>query len=332
MADKPKNDIFSSFKNFFNNLLSVIMATPNFIYEQGFLINIIFSVCFLAGAFDEGGHGIVNFLNNFSDKDTGTDQAQRDFTYRNLFVGFNQACMYSIDRLQNQNPPRTVCYDFDPMKDRELHIVYPLTIILIIFGFAHQALKHYARYNEKVADSLFGGPYRRAACTILLFWSPIIIFAVCSNSWNDFITRKEAIVPYKNGDDDKAFGDYSDDIEYFNSIANGYKRTNPFTSGLTWSVFLLIIGQMFQTITCLVIIIKNAFDNKNKSADKMFFLTPKAFEKFEIGTTADPSLQSAIATPVDAAAKNPETKAKAAAAPRVTSVYANRRVTNGISF
>ena len=307
------------------------MATPNFIYEQGFLINIIFSVCFLAGAFDEGGHGIVNFLNNFSDKDTGTDQAQRDFTYRNLFVGFNQACMYSFDRTQNQNPPRTVCYDFDPMKDRELHIVYPLTIILIIFGFAHQALKHYARYNEKVADSLFGGPYRRAACTILLFWSPIIIFAVCSNSWNNFITRKEAIVPYKNGDDDKAFGDYSDDIEYFNSIANGYKRTNPFTSGLTWSVFLLIIGQMFQTITCLVIIIKNAFDNKDNKAEKMFFLTPKAFEKFEIGTTtADPSLQSAIAAPVDAAAKKPETKA--AAAPRVTSVYANRRVTNGISF
>ena len=89
---------------------------------------------------------------------------------------------------------------------------------------------------------------------------------------------------------------------------------------------------MFQTITCLVIIIKNAFDNKDNKAEKMFFLTPKAFEKFEIGTTADPSLQSAIATPVDAAAKNPETKAKAAAAPRVTSVYANRRVTNGISF
>ena len=89
---------------------------------------------------------------------------------------------------------------------------------------------------------------------------------------------------------------------------------------MTSTLFLLILGEFLQALACLIVYFRHVRNSSGSLSDRMF-----------IGIEGYTGINSPIAQPVgatvDPAAKNPETKKNA-----VTSVYANRRVTNGIAF
>ena len=73
------------------------------------------------------------------------------------------------------------------------------------------------------------------------------------------------------------------------------------------------MGAGFQAVACILVLVRSQMMEDGQS-----FINVRFGEAQNIG--------SPIGSQVDAAAKNPETKTK------VTSVYSNRRVTNGIQF
>lgn len=293
-----------------------------FVVDGCFLLNFFFGLIFLGAAYSHNGDGVVRFQNIHHDDITESDQ---DNTFKALYVGWDQACRYVA--ADGDKLPHNDCFTFQPMEDRELNVLVPITWVLIMFGIAHFLLKRIYIRSGSFRDIL-NMDALKVIVMILLFYGPIVLFIFSMIYWSWFTERSDTIAPIS--DNAETFPKDSEhvDLNLFNGEANPYKKTQFLAAGSTWSVILLLVGQFLQTIACIIAIVRNvAHDSASGSTfiGKFFFMGQEGF----VGNNGA-NLTSPIATPVDAAAKNPETKAAAQA--QVTSVYANRRVTNGISF
>lgn len=299
-----------------------------YVIDAFFLVNFVFGLIFAGAAYNHSGDGVVHFQNIPHDKISESD---RDNTYKNLYLGWDKACQHVEYDPINDVRAHTDCFSFQPMNDRELNVLVPITWVLIMFGFAHFCLKRVYIRSERFRGMLDIG-WVKFLVMILLFYGPIVLFVVSMIYWSWFTERRDTISPLS--DDAEPFpGDSKHtDVKLFNDFANDYKKTQFLGAGSTWSVILLLVGQFFQAIACIIAIARNVANNTNKDSTWIARLIQMEEGGFvgENDENLRPTLASSVAAPVDAAAKKPETKA--AAAPRVTSVYANRRVTNGISF
>lgn len=292
------------------------------IVDGCFLLNFFFGLIFLGAAYSHSGDGVVRFQNIQHENITESDQKN---TFTALYVGWDQACRYVPAAGGAQ--PHNDCFTFQPMEDRELNVLVPITWVLIMFGIAHVLLKRVYIRSESFRDFLTR-PEMKVIVMIFLFYGPIVLFIFSMIYWSWFTERSDTIAPIS--DDAETFPKDSKhvDVNSFNAEANLYKKTQFLGSGSTWSVIFLFVGQFLQTIACVVVIFRNIFVDAGTDST----LLGRIFKMEKGGFMGDngTGLASSVAAPVDAAAKKPETKA--AAAPRVTSVYSNRRVTNGISF
>jgi hypothetical protein len=295
--------------------------TTNFLIALSYGLCLIFSLAFVFDAYNHSGQGIVMFR-NIDDANNIPDESDRKNKYPGLFVGFDQACIVTDGGSTNLFND---CFKLTTSKDSDLRIIVPVTLTLLGFAFAHYVLKYF--HERESFPALFGNKFFKVFA-FFLFVTPIALFIVSVVFWNYFITRPEVIRPYKDGDDEDVLNHGKDsDVAYgFNELGNPYKDREYWGSGMTSYVMLLLIGQLFQAFACILVLGRNFVMKKNKTFLSFFSIDEEAFgDKLkDIFSTAS------VGAPVDAAAKKPETKAAAQA--QVTSVYANRRVTNGISF
>lgn len=303
--------------------------TTNFLIALSYGLCLIFSLAFVFDAYNHSGQGIVMFR-NIDDANNIPDESDRKNKYPGLFVGFDQACIV----VPGQNTNLILyndCFKLTTSKDSDLRIIVPVTLTLLGFALAHYVLKYFHERNS--FPSLFGNKYFKVFA-FFLFVTPIGLFIVSVVFWNYFITRPEVIRPYNDGDDDDVLNDGKDSIapSGFNDFGNPYKDREYWGSGMTSYVMLLLIGQLFQAFACIMVLVRNIAkkDDDDKTFLSFFSIDDEAFgDKLkDIISISDASV--GVGAPVDAAAKNPGTKTATQA--QVTSVYANRRVTNGIHF
>ena len=86
---------------------------------------------------------------------------------------------------------------------------------------------------------------------------------------------------------------------------------------MTLTVMFLLIAELLQALACCIVYARSVMAEKSI---KGLLLGKEAFTGIRMAINAK------VGASVDAAAKNPETKNT------VTSIYTNRRVTNGIAF
>lgn len=299
------------------------------VIDAFFLVNFVFGLIFAGAAYNHSGDGVVHFQNIPHDSISESD---RDNTFKNLYLGWDKACQHVDESPIDTIPPHTDCFSFQPMNDRELNVLVPITWVLIMFGFAHFCLKRVYIRSERFRDML-DSKWVKYPVMILLFYGPIVLFVFSMIYWSWFTERRDTISPIS--DDAEPFPEDTKHalVNTFNDFANDYKKTQFLGAGSTWSVILLLVGQFFQAIACIIAIARNVANDTGKGSTwiaRLFSMEEGGFVGENGQDLKTSASASSVAAPVDAAAKNPETKA--AAAPRVTSVYANRRVTNGISF
>ena len=291
--------------------------TSNFLIAAFYGICAIFSFLFIFDAYNHAGQGIVMFR-NVDDSTNIVNEADRKNRYSGMFVGFDEAC---VTKPGASGVSYNDCYKLTPSQDRDLHIIVPITWILLGFAVAHYVLK-YVHERDSFKPMFKHDTFKVIA--FFLFAGPIALFIVSVIWWEYFIQRSQTIVPYKNGEDDHVLN--SGGAGEFNSVADSYKDTEYWGSGMTNYVWLLLIGQLLQALACIMVLVRNIVMKDNKTFLSFFVIDEEAFgDKLK-----DILSNASVGAPVDAAAKKPETKAAAQA--QVTSVYANRRVTNGISF
>lgn len=282
-----------------------------YIVDTFFFLSFVGSSFFLLfGAYNHNGDGIVMFRNpdNQEIKDAGED----DRKFRGTYVGFDLACDVQRTNI-GQSFLYTDCYDFKPMEDNELKIIFPLTWTLWAFALAHFSIKrlyeHSTTYKKMVESRFF-----QIVATFVLFLGPIALFITNCIYWSEFIERYQTI----NGNNDDIFHNHDKAaVVSFNGQADSYKDTRFFGGGMTISVMILLIAELLQALACCIVYVRSVMAEGAKG----LLLGKEAFT----GTRSN--VAAAVGAPVDAAAKKPETKANA-----VTSIYTNRRVANGIAF
>tara|TARA_Y100000592_G_scaffold89047_1_gene145688 strand:+ start:152 stop:1051 length:900 start_codon:yes stop_codon:yes gene_type:complete len=293
--------------------------TSNFLIAAFYGLCAIFSFLFIFDAYNHAGQGIVMFR-NVDDSTNIVDEADRKNRYSGIFVGFDEAC---VTKDGASSVSYNDCYKLTPSQDRDLHIIVPITWILLGFAVAHYVLKYV--HERDSFPGLFENKYFKVIA-FFLFAGPIALFIVSVIWWEYFIQRSQTIVPYKNGEDDHVLNSGGKGAAEFNSVADSYKDTEYWGSGMTSYVWLLLIGQLLQALACIMVLVRNIVMKDDKTFLSFFSIDKEAFgDKLK-----DIFSSASVGAPVDAAAKKPETKAATQA--QVTSVYANRRVTNGIHF
>ena len=279
-----------------------------------FLVSFVFGFMFLMDAYNQSGHGIVAFQ-NIDDKTNIPDDKVRKLRFRGNYVGFNHACAQETGP---SGDPFTDCHELHPSKERELRIIIPLTWVLVSFALAHVLLKK-AVNNVNGVDRFLDTGIMKYFTTFVLFLGPIASLVPFLMFWASFIEKHDTLSKYYDGKNDHVLDGHS--VEDFNAHADKYKETAFFGGGMTPYVWLLVIGQFFQTAACLLVFYRNIQFTKRSASGMDRFLIDSEMFMGGLGF-----LNEKVGTAVDAAAKNPETKQK------VTSVYASRRVTNGMQF
>ena len=283
-----------------------------------FLVSFVFGFMFLMDAYNQSGHGIVAFQ-NINDDTNIPDGGDRGLRFRGNYVGFDHACVQAPGV---SGVPYTDCSRIQPSKERELRIIVPLTWVLVSFALAHVLLKKAA--NREKWDSFrsfLDTSIMKYFTTFVLFLGPIALLVPFLMFWASFIEKHDTLTKYYDGDSDDVLTGHPGGVETFNAGADKYKETAFFGGGMTPYVWLLVVGQFCQTAACLLVFYRNIQFTKRSASGMDRFLIDSEIFKGGLGF-----LNEKVGTAVDAAAKNPETKQK------VTSVYASRRVTNGMQF
>ena len=267
-------------------------------------------------AYNQSGHGIVAFQN--IDDDTNIpDEGDRGLRFRGNYVGFDHACVQGTGA---SGDPYTDCSKLQPSKERELRLIVPITWVLVSFALAHVLLKKIVN-NVNGVDRFLDTVIMKYFTTFVLFLGPIALLVPFLMFWASFIEKHDTLTKYYDGDSDDVLTGHPGGVETFNAGADKYKETAFFGGGMTPYVWLLVIGQFCQTAACLLVFYRNIQFTKRSASGMDRFLIDSEMFKGGLGF-----LNEKVGTAVDAAAKNPETKQK------VTSVYASRRVTNGMQF
>ena len=281
-----------------------------------FLVSFVFGFMFLMDAYNQSGHGIVEFQN--IDDDTNIpDEGDRGLRFRGNYVGFDHACVQGTGA---SGDPYTDCSKLQPSKERELRLIVPITWVLVSFALAHVLLKKIVN-NVNGVDRFLDTVIMKYFTTFVLFLGPIALLVPFLMFWASFIEKHDTLTKYYDGDSDDVLTGHPGGVETFNAGADKYKETAFFGGGMTPYVWLLVIGQFCQTAACLLVFYRNIQFTKRSASGMDRFLIDSEMFKGGLGF-----LNEKVGTAVDAAAKNPETKQK------VTSVYASRRVTNGMQF
>ena len=281
-----------------------------------FLVSFVFGFMFLMDAYNQSGHGIVAFQN--IDDDTNIpDEGDRGLRFRGNYLGFDHACVQGTGA---SGDPYTDCSKLQPSKERELRLIVPITWVLVSFALAHVLLKKIVN-NVNGVDRFLDTVIMKYFTTFVLFLGPIALLVPFLMFWASFIEKHDTLTKYYDGDSDDVLTGHPGGVETFNAGADKYKETAFFGGGMTPYVWLLVIGQFFQTAACLLVFYRNIQFTKRSASGMDRFLIDSEMFKGGLGF-----LNEKVGTAVDAAAKNPETKQK------VTSVYASRRVTNGMQF
>lgn len=281
-----------------------------------FLVSFVFGFMFLMDAYNQSGHGIVAFQN--IDDDTNIpDEGDRGLRFRGNYVGFDHACVQGTGA---SGDPYTDCSKLQPSKERELRLIVPITWVLVSFALAHVLLKKIVN-NVNGVDRFLDTVIMKYFTTFVLFLGPIALLVPFLMFWASFIEKHDTLTKYYDGDSDDVLTGHPGGVETFNAGADKYKETAFFGGGMTPYVWLLVIGQFCQTAACLLVFYRNIQFTKRSASGMDRFLIDSEMFKGGLGF-----LNEKVGTAVDAAAKNPETKQK------VTSVYASRRVTNGMQF
>ena len=296
--------------------------TSDFCFMAGFLFMGIF---LFFGAYNPAGEGIVLFKNR--DHENYTSTATRDddnFNHinRNFYVGFDRICFpdslrHDADAAKLATNTATTCLHYnagDFQADHEFTLLIWLTWLMFCFSIVHFLIKRAAMHNVPLLSNFLT---RRGSLSggfrALLFWIPIVFFIVSCIYWDAYLKNTD-VIPTKDGVQKKELvNEYSTDehnLDDLNGALNPYKDTE---HSPTWSVVFLLMGGGFQAVACILVLVRSQMMEDGQSLINVRF-----GEAQNIG--------SPIGSQVDAAAKNPETKTK------VTSVYSNRRVTNGIQF
>ena len=279
-----------------------------------FTICFIFSGIFLIDAYNHTGQGVVIFRNQ-GDKDAIPDEADRENRFRGVYVGFDRVCETKTD---NAGSLYTDCDQFDTSAEKSMSVIVPVTWTLFAFAGVHFLLKR-AVVNSDGFQTLVDNIAFRVIATCVFFLAPIALFAVNWIFWDFFVGNRNTLVKKDDGDSDMKML-RGGNITVFNENSDVYKDTKFYNGGMTSTLFLLILGEFLQALACIIVYFRHVMNSKGSISDRIF-----------IGKEGYTGINSPIAKPVgatvDAAAKDPETKKNA-----VTSVYANRRVTNGISF
>jgi hypothetical protein len=273
-----------------------------FIVDTFFFLSFVGSSFFLLfGAYNHNGDGIVMFRNP-DDEAEIPDDDDRALKFRGNYVGFDMAC--DLQDTVVGAKAYTDCHDFDAMEDDELKILLPITWALWGLALAHflikRAYEHFQWFKDLAENRLF-----QVLSSVVLFAAPIALFIMSCIYWSDFIERSNTI----SGDDDY--------INTFNANADYYKDTSFFGGGMTLTVMFLLIAELLQALACCIVYARSVMAVKSI---KGLLLGKEAFTGIRMAINAK------VGASVDAAAKNPETKNT------VTSIYTNRRVTNGIAF
>ena len=287
-----------------------------------FALCFIFSGVFLIDAYNHTGQGVVIFRNKGGETDIA-DEADRNNRFRGMYVGFDRACETSTYEVTDADgfitfPMYTDCSNLDSSQERSMYILVPITWTLFAFAGVHFLLKRMVVNNDGF-KSLVEMGWFRVISTIAFFMAPIALFAVNWVFWDYFIGNRNTLVKKSNDDDDDAMLK-GGSVVAFNAEADTYKDTRMYNGGITSTLFLLLVGEFLQALACMIVYFRHVYNSTGSMFDRMFI-------GLEGYTGINSPIARKVGATVDAAAKNPETKKNA-----VTSVYANRRVTNGISF
>lgn len=281
-----------------------------------FLISAFFSLVFLAfGGYNHTGEGIVRFVNNKGGTAPNiVPSSQEDNIRRDYYVGFDRVCVpRSADTYGY-----THCYNMHPMEHDDLKLIVPIYWTLFAYAVAHFILKrvYIHRNSTMLRDAI-----PQLIAGFILFLPPIVLFIISSIYWARFIENDKDRTITQNDD---VLGSLDTVGVTAINLEMEYYRENELSKGTTWSVLVLLIGQLCQSVACLFVMARSWAHKESITGAVMINHDALA---------NDASVNSKIGAPVDAAAKNPETKAKAATAKTATvSVYADRRVANGIRF
>ena len=294
-----------------------------FVNSSFILGTFLVSAFLFFGAYNPAGEGIVLFKNSDDAIRTGSnvmadDGDNFDKINRGFYVGFDRICFPEsldpgTDIAATATATKCIHYHAAEHGDDDMTQIIWFTWIIWTFGVVHILLAFLVYLDLKFADFLFKSehPVARGVYAIL-FYAPIVFFVLSVILWNNYIGNTDTI-PYKSGGDENEVVGSGMKIGDINGIMNEYKDK----TYTTWSVYFLLAGEAIVAFGCV-----NNFMNSVRT-DGPMGLIQTSF----IGSNASSPVAATVGATVDPAAKDPETKKNA-----VTSVYANRRVTNGIAF
>jgi len=339
--------------------MKISMPKPHhygFFVDFLFAISAFFSLVFLLfGGYNHTGEGIVRFVNNVNTiKETyalhwGSDDLlvpddQQDNIMRGFYVGFDRVCVpEKIDNFDTSvihglvNPehiyPYTHCYNMHPMEHNDLKMIVPIYWTLFGFAVAHFLLKRLYCQNTGFRNMISSNKlYIQLITGCVLFAGPLVLFILSSIYWSEFIESDKDRTITEN--DDVLGSLDTAEVAAINAEMQPY-RENELSNGTTWTVLILLIGQLCQAVACVIVYCRSVAhrDSGTNAFVAILFVGDAGFVGDGKFFNTTQGVSTSIGAPVDAAAKNPDTKAKAATAKTATvSVYADRRVANGIRF
>jgi hypothetical protein len=313
----------------------MMISTPK-PHHYGYFVDFLFAtsaffslVFLLFGGYNHTGEGIVRFVNNKANVEPEVPSSQQDNIRRDYYVGFDRVCVPKFEGAYGY----THCYTMHPTEHNDLKMIVPIYWTLFGFAVAHFLLKRLYCQNTGFRNLISSNKlYIQLITGCVLFAGPLVLFILSSIYWSEFIESDKDRTITEN--DDVLGSLVTADVAEINVEMEPYRK-NELSNGTTWTVLILLIGQLCQAVACVIVYCRSVAhrDSGTNAFVAILFVGDAGFVGDGKFFNTTQGVSTSIGAPVDAAAKNPDTKAKAATAKTATvSVYADRRVANGIRF